>query len=134
MNWLSQRPPSSSAKVGVIVGTMTVGAALAGTGVAWPEALVGAARSDGTVWHRPDSGLELIAQAAIARASTVQAAIAKVSIVRGVAIVRQVVARGTADDRSPLVPPSCFLIHCIFCSSDTGGFLPAGLVLCDAVC
>jgi hypothetical protein len=45
----------------------------------------------------------------------------------GAAIARQVVARGTADDRSPLVLASSSLIHRIFCSSDTGGFLPAGL-------
>jgi hypothetical protein len=94
---------------------MTVGAALAGTGVAitGTEALVGAARSDGTVGIDRFTGPELIAQAAIARVSTdqaaigrvstVQAAIAQVSIVRGAAIARQVVARGTADDRSPLV-------------------------------
>jgi hypothetical protein len=82
---------------------------------------------DGTVGIDRFTGPELIAQAAIARVSTDQAAIAQVSIVRGAAIARQVVARGIADDRSPLVLASSSLIHCIFCSSDTGGFLPAGL-------
>ena len=64
---------------------MTVVAALAGTGVVitGAEALVGAARSDGTVGIDRFTGPELIAQAEIARVSTDQAAIAQVSIVRG---------------------------------------------------
>ena len=100
MNWPSSRPLSSSGKVGAIVGTMTVGAAPAGTGVAiiGAEVLVGAARSDGAVGIDRFTGPELIAQAATARVSTVQAAIARE------VVARQVVAREeTADDRSPLV-------------------------------
>jgi hypothetical protein len=78
---------------------MTVGAAPAGTGVAiiGAEALVGAARSDGTVGIDRFTGPELIAQAATARVSTVQAATARVSTVQAaiarVSIVQAAIAR-----------------------------------------